>query len=375
MVHLLVTNDFPPKVGGIQSYLWELWRRLPADDFVVFASAYEGSEDFDRAQPFRVVRSKDWWLLPKPSVIREVKELIREVGASFVVLDPPLPLGLIGPHLGVPYWLAAHGAETIIPANLPVSATAIARVMKHSCGLIGSSDYVPDIARRWSTMRNKTVVSIPPGVDVSRFKVFDDEEKRSIRMGLGLPVESPLIVSVSRLVKRKGFDRVIQAADQLADKYPGLTVAIAGTGRDEDRLQAIAAKSRARVVFLGRVSDADLPGVYGCGDVFAMACHDRWMGLEREGFGIVFVEAAAAGVPVVAGLSGGSHEAVADGQTGFVVPKPVGATQVAEAIDAVLRDPEKAASMARAGRNRVEEQFSYESLARSLQQVLASTPV
>jgi phosphatidylinositol alpha-1,6-mannosyltransferase len=122
MPHLLVTNDFPPKIGGIQSYLWELWRRLPAGEVTVFTTAHRGADVFDKAQPFRIVRSKSAVLLPNRLLARRIRRLAAEVGAKAVVLDPVLPLGLIGPRLGLPYAAVLHGTEITVPGRLPAGA-------------------------------------------------------------------------------------------------------------------------------------------------------------------------------------------------------------------------------------------------------------
>jgi phosphatidylinositol alpha-1,6-mannosyltransferase len=162
-------------------------------------------------------------------------------------------------------------------------------------------------------------------------------------------------------VPRKGFDVVIDAISSL----PGVQLAIAGAGRDRKRLEK---RAGGNVRFLGRVSDADLPRLYACADVFAMCCRDRWNGLEAEGFGIVFLEAAACGVPAVAGRSGGSHEAVADGETGFVVnPRDVG--EVCAAIARLVEDDELRARMGAAARRRALDEFAYDRLANRLEPV------
>jgi phosphatidylinositol alpha-1,6-mannosyltransferase len=181
---------------------------------------------------------------------------------------------------------------------------------------------------------------------------------------MGLPA-GPLVLSVSRLVPRKGMDTLIEAAARLASsgRHPQLTVAIAGSGRDRPRLDRLIKRTGAPVLLLGRVPSPDLPGLYACADVFALCCRARWGGLEQEGFGIVFLEAAAAGIPSVAGDSGGSAEAVIDGQTGFVVADPSDATAVADAIDRLVGDPGLASRQGQAARQRAETDFAYDLLA------------
>ena len=210
------------------------------------------------------------------------------------------------------------------------------------------------------------VVTVPPGVDVNRFVPLDEGQRRVARSRFGLPATGPLVVSVSRLVPRKGFDTLIRAAARLGTAHPGLTVAIAGSGRDEARLRRLATESGASVAFLGRVPDEDLPTLYGAADVFAMLCRSRWGGLEQEGFGIVFLEAAACAVPQVAGASGGAAEAVVDGETGLVIDPPEDVQAVADAIDSLLADPERSRALGQAARRRVEAELTYDALASRL---------
>jgi phosphatidylinositol alpha-1,6-mannosyltransferase len=180
------------------------------------------------------------------------------------------------------------------------------------------------------------------------------------------------VVSVSRLVPRKGMDVLIDAAVSLHDARPDLTVAIAGGGRDWDRLAGRVAEHSAPVRLLGAVPDTDLPRLIGAADIFAMLCRNRWLGLEQEGFGIVFLEAAAAGVPQIAGASGGACEAVRNGETGLVVRRPTDAGAVARSITRLLDDPELRSKMGAAARHRAEASFDYDRLAPRLASVLAS---
>src|SRR5262245_58694355 len=303
--HLLVTNDFPPKHGGIQAYLWELWRRLPPGDVTVLTTPHPDAATWDAEQPFRVVRDRDRVLLPTPPLAQRITKLAREVGAELVVLDPALPVGLLGPRLSLPYGLVIHGAEVTVPGRLPVSQQVMRSVLRGAEIIVAAGGYPAFEARR--AARGPLPITVaPPGVDASRFRPLDDTERRAVRCRFGLDTEARLVVGVSRLVPRKGFDTLIRAASRLAATRPDLEVAIVGGGRDRARLERIATEQQAPVRFLGRVPDADLPSVYGAADVFAMLCRDRWAGLEQEGFGIVFLEAAACGVAQLAGHSGGS---------------------------------------------------------------------
>lgn len=367
MTSLLVTNDFPPKLGGIQTYLHELWRRLPPDETTVLTTAYEGAAAWDAAQPFRVERVRQRVLLPTAAVVRRVDALAREVGADVIFVDPALPLGWIGPRLrAAPVVIVLHGAEVTLPGRLWPSRPLLARVLNGAAGVVAAGLY-PAREAEHAAGRALPGVVVPPGVDADRFRPpVDASERAALRRALGLDPDAPTVLGLSRLVPRKGFDVLVDAVARL----DGVTLAIAGAGRDRARLERRAARVGLgdRMCFLGRVPEADLPAVYGAADVFAMLCRDRWFGLEAEGFGIVFLEAAAAGVPVVAGRSGGSHEAVVDGETGFVV-EPRDVPGVAAALDGLLRDPARRAAMGRAARAKAEGEWSYAARAEPLRRL------
>ena len=376
MTHLLVTNDFPPKVGGIQAYLWELWRRFDPDTFAVLtAGSHPDAPAFDRAQAdrgIRIERVPHRVLAPTPHLVRRIRDTAHRIGAGLVVIDPVFPLGVIGPSLGLPYAVLIHGAEVAIPARLPVTRQVVAHVLRHSALVVSAGGYPAAAAAR--TLRRGSlppVVEVPPGVDLQRFRPLTPGERVRARADLGLPVDGPLVVSVSRLVPRKGMDVLIDAAVRLRPDVPGLTVAIAGRGRDSERLAARIAEHDAPVRLLGGLSDDDLPLLVGAADVFVMLCRNRWLDLEQEGFGIVFVEAAAAGVPQVAGASGGAGEAVEDGTTGLVVRRPTDVGSATRSIARLLSDPVLRSEMGAASRRRAEASFDYDRLAPRLAASLA----
>jgi phosphatidylinositol alpha-1,6-mannosyltransferase len=355
---LLVTNDFPPKHGGIQSVLWELWRRLPASETTVLTTPFRGSRVWDAEQDFRIERTRRPVLLPTPFVRRDVDELAREVAADVIFVDPMLPLGEIGPRLdSAPYVVIAHGAEVSMWGRVPPLNLFARRVLRDAAGVLAIGEY---------PLRESLAVAcgplpalvVPPGVDAGRFTPSDAETRAVTRKRFGLDPDRPVVLGLSRLVRRKGFDVLIRAVARLGDE---VQLAIGGAGRDERRLRSLAASERVPVHFLGRIDDADLPAVYGSADVFAMLCRDRWRGLEAEGFGIVFLEAAACGVPQIAGRSGGAHEAVSDGETGFVV-EPDDVDAVRQAIARLVDDEALRARMGAAARRRAVEEFSYERL-------------
>ncbi|MET0627225.1 MAG: glycosyltransferase family 4 protein [Acidimicrobiia bacterium] len=363
MSSLLVTNDFPPKLGGIQSYLHELWRRLPPDDTTVFTTRFHADLDWDAEQPFRVVRSRHSVFLPTRALAADVEALARDVRADVVFFDPWLPLGALAPRLrAAPYAIVVHGAEVTVPGRLPATRELGGRVLRGAAAVVAAGEYPAREATR-AARGALTGVVVPPGVDTTRFIPLDAAARAKARVGFGLDPDVPLVVGVSRLVPRKGFDGLIDAVDAL----PGVHLAIGGAGRDRSRLEARAARPGLadRVHFLGRVPDADLPALFGCADVFSMPCRDRWGGLEAEGFGIVFLEAAAAGVPAVAGRSGGSHEAVVDGVTGMVVEGRT-VDHLRDALGRLLADHDLRSAMGNAARDRAVREFSYDLLVERL---------
>ena len=361
MTSILATNDFPPKVGGIQSYLYELWRRLPPSATTVLTTRYAGDRAWDAGHPFRTERMRERFLLPTRAMAQRVDDLAREVRADVVFLDPMLPLGLIGPRLtAAPYVVIAHGAEVTVYGRLPVTRRRARRVLAGAAGIVAAGEYPAAMASRVVGRELPTIV-IPPGVDPERFRPLDPPARRAARLELGLDPDAPLVVGVSRLVPRKGFDVLLDAVEGL----DGVHVAVAGSGRDHGRLVRRARRLGGRATILGRVGDDVLPRLYAAADVFAMLCRDRWGGLEAEGFGIVFVEAAACGVPAIAGRSGGSHDAVVDGETGFVV-EPRDVRGVRDTIDRVLRDRALRTRLGEAARARAVGSLSYDALAQRL---------
>ena len=169
MTHLLVTNDYPPKIGGIQVYLWELWRRLPPDEVVVLTSPHAGAAEWDAQQPYRIRRVREPWLLPHPVMVRRIDALAAEVGADLVVLDPAVPLGIVGPSLQRPYGVVVHGAEVTVPGRLPVSGQVLGRVLR-GAQLVVAAGHYPAAEAEHAAGRPLPVVEVPPGVDISRFR-------------------------------------------------------------------------------------------------------------------------------------------------------------------------------------------------------------
>ena len=362
---LVVTNDFPPRVGGVQQYVWNLVSELPADKVAVMAPRWEGWREHDEALPFRVQRFPTTFMWPTRDVAGRTRDLIRQHGADVVFFGAALPLALLGRGLGrrgIPHVVATHGFE-YWTALTPVASAVLSSATSRADHVLAISRFTAGAIRQ--AVPSRVPLSLlPPGVDAERFHPdlpTSDRIRAKHRLG-----ERPLVVCVSRLVPRKGQDVLIKAMPAIMRRVPDAHLLVVGDGPDRARLQALAADApRGSVTFTGQVPDDELPAYHAAADVFAMPCRSRKAGLEVEGFGIVFLEAAACGKPTVAGDSGGAAEAVVDGETGLVVDgKHPGA--VAEAVSALLADPVRAEVMGKAGRARVERSFAWPLLAERL---------
>ena len=371
--HLLVTNDYPPKTGGIQVYLHELWRRLePGRAVVLTASSHRDAAAFDASSPVTVERVDASTLFaPTWGALRAIEAAIERHQPELVLLDPAWPLGLLGPRLSRPFGIVVHGAEVAIPGRIPVVASSLRYVLRRASVVVCAGGYPEAAARRNAAEYLAPVVRVPPGVDTSRFAPASATRRHDVRSAAGIADDALLVVSYSRLVPRKGMDTLVRAAARLAGAFPELVVAVGGEGRDRDRLERLATRLRAPVTFLGHVSDDALPDWLAAADLMVMDCRSRWLRLEQEGFGIVFVEAAASGVAQVAGRSGGSHEAVVAGVTGTIVDDPRSVEDLAGAISDLLIDPERRRAFGVASRQNALSVFDWDVLAARLSSRLA----
>ena len=363
---LLITNDYPPRVGGVQRTLHALVEQFPQDRVAVLAPNWEGWREHDAAQPYPIYRYPPTFLWPTPELGLRARSIVRETGAEVAVFGHTLPTALLGPGLaksGTPYVVGSHGAEywqALVPglAALTKRATSGASRVAVMCSAF--------VARTVRTVVNRDVpVSVLyPGADVERFRPDLDASEVRRRHGL---LDRPVVACVSRLVPRKGQDVLIRAMPAIRRRVPDAALLIVGGGEYAGELRRMARElgPDGSVFFTGEVSEGELPLHYAAGDVFAMPCRSRYLGLEVEGWGNVFLEAAACGTPCVAGDSGGAAEAVVDGETGLVVDgRHVG--QVAEAVAGLLDDPQRAARMGKAGRSRVERAHTWPVIAERL---------
>ncbi len=367
---LVVTNDFPPRQGGIQTFVAALLERRPPDSLVVLASDHAGSAGYDASLPYPVVRRPTGMLLPTRATARAAVDLVGRYGCDSAFFGAAAPLGLLAPTLrdaGVRHLVGAtHGHETGWVA-LPGSR----QVMQRIASGLDVLTYITEFTRSRlaPALAGRTrLEQLSPGVDVDRFTPAADGAVIRRRYGLG---EAPVVVCVSRLVARKGQDVLVRAWPQVLARHPGARLLLVGGGPDEAALRrAVAAGGLAdSVVLTGAVDAGELPAHYAAGTVFAMPCRTRRAGLDVEGLGMVYLEAAACGLPVVAGTSGGAPEAVQEGVTGHVV-EPRSADAVAGALIGLLDDPVRARAMGAAGREWVEQRWSWTTIAATFAELL-----
>jgi phosphatidylinositol alpha-1,6-mannosyltransferase len=408
---LIVTNDFPPRSGGIQSFVHALAATMPAGTVTVYAPAWAGAAEFDARQPFPVIRHPGSLMLPVPSVARRAVRILTERDCDTVLFGAAAPLGLLAPALrraGARRTVAiTHGHEAGWAA-LPGARWLLRRIGDQVDVVTYLGEYFrARLASALSPAAAARMVRLAPGVDTAAFRPGAGGAAIRARLGLG---NRPVVLCVSRMVPRKGQDTLIRAwprilaraggtaavAGTAAARAPGASAAAGGTvagqaagnpgptldgepvlllvgdGPYRGDLERLAGRIgvSGSVVFTGPVPWEELPAYYDAGDVFAMPCRTRRFGLDIEGLGIVYLEASAAGLPVVGGDSGGAPDAILDGETGFVVPGgSVGA--VADRVTSLLDDRARAAAMGERGAAWVDKEWRWELVAERLAKILA----
>jgi len=375
---LIVTNDFPPRRGGIQSFVHALATRLPADGVVVYAPAWDGAAAFDAQQPFPVIRHSGSLMLPVRPVARRAAALLAEHRCDTVLFGAAAPLGLLAPGL------RAAGARRIVGithgheagwAALPGARSLLRRIGEHTDALTYLGEYFRvRLARALTPQAAERLVRLAPGVDTTVFRPGPGGEAIRARLGLA---GRPVVLCVSRLVPRKGQDTLIRAwprvlAARAAAGGPAPALLIVGDGTYRKELDRLARRLgvAGSVRFTGPVPEADLPGYYAAADIFAMPCRTRRGGLDVEGLGIVYLEASAAGLPVIGGDSGGAPDAIEPGESGYVVPgRDLGA--LVSRLTALLADPAAAAAMGEKGQAWIHREWRWDLVAARLERILA----
>lgn len=374
---LLVTNDFPPRRGGIQSYLREFVDRLVASgshNVMVYAPKWKGAEVFDVAADeagYHVVRHPTTLMLPVPTVDTRMRRLIAEHDIDTVWFGAAAPLALLAPRArqaGATRVLASTHGHEVGWSMLPIARSVLRS--------IGDATDVVTFVSRYTRSRfapafgpAASLEYLPPGVDSDRFRP-DPAARAELRRRYQLG-DRPTVLCLSRLVPRKGQDMLIKALPAIRRHVDGAALVIVGGGPYLETLRKLAGDCGVadHVTFTGGVPGDELPAHHAMGDVFAMPCRTRGAGMDVEGLGIVFLEASASGVPVVAGDSGGASEAVQHNKTGLVIDGN-SVDEVAEAVTELLTDRDRAIAMGAAGRDWVTTQWRWDALAARLEALL-----
>jgi phosphatidylinositol alpha-1,6-mannosyltransferase len=372
---LIVTNDFPPRRGGIQSFVHALASRLPEGTVTVYAPSWVGAAAFDARQPFPVVRHPTSLMLPVPSVARRAARILDEHGCDTVLFGAAAPLGLLAPSLrraGARRIVAiTHGHEAGWAA-LPGARWLLRRIGDKVDVMTYLGEYFRvRLAGALSPQAAARMVRLAPGVDTAAFRPGAGGE--AIRQRLGIDRGRPVVVCVSRMVPRKGQDTLIRAWPQVMDRAPGEPVLLlVGDGPYRAELSRLAQRTGVTdsIRFTGPVPWEELPAYYDAADVFAMPCRTRRKGLDVEGLGIVYLEASATGLPVLGGDSGGAPDAIVNEETGYVLPGRDTAA-VAEGLIEMLDDPIGAAAMGDKGLAWVEREWNWDRVTERLTEILA----
>ena len=370
---LLVTNDFGPRAGGIETFVMGLLERVPKGEVIVYTSHQSSTGEYDRRwrdeYGVEVVRDKSSILLPTPRVIRNLQKLIDERNLSTVWFGAAAPLGVSARWLrraGAQHIVAlTHGHEVWWSKVWPFS-WAISEIARSVDVVTYLGDFTHQaIARRFKD-KNK-LTKIAPGIDTEHFRPLDGRELRE-KYGIA---DRATIVSVGRLVHRKGQDRLVEAMPLVLKEIPEAHLVFIGEGPHRKRLDELVKKFKLEnhVTFIGRIQYSDLPRHFSLGDIFAMPSRSRLFGLEVEGLGIVYLEASACGLPVVGGNSGGAPDAVKEGITGFVVDGNK-LPEIADRIITLLKDDELRNQMGNAGRSWAMEEWQWTRWSQAFNQVL-----
>jgi phosphatidylinositol alpha-1,6-mannosyltransferase len=371
--HLFVTNDFPPKLGGIESYLINLCKGFEPEDIAVVAPAREGFERVDEELPYEVIRLPGSYLRATKSVHQAIGEVMRDLEVDVVHYLAALPLGRLGPRLrketGVPYTVVAHGTgEILLPARVPFARQALRNVLIGADMVYPVSEFTRGAVDRVTKGRAKTSI-LSPSIDIERFSLEVSGADLRVEWGFG---SGFVVLFLSRLVKRKGADTLLRAIASAKRLY----AVIGGDGPERAALERLARELGIadRVRFVGMVPEERLPEYYAAADAFCMPCSTRYGGLDTEGFGVVYLEAQASGIPCIAGRCGGSAEAVEDGVTGIVIDEPTPRKLAIKLVE-LRRDPGLCAKLGGAGRARMEMEFAPEIAAERLEETLGVAAV
>ena len=374
---LIVTNDFPPRTGGIESFVLAMASRMPPESVVVHTARQDGDSAFDATLPFEVVRDRSPIMLPTPAIARRSAALARSRGCDRVWFGAAAPLALMAPTLrraGVTRVVATTHGHEIWWSSVPGARRLLRAIGERTDVLTYLGEYCRErIARPLTPAARARMVQLTPGVDDTAFR--PDCGGAVVRERHGL-VGRPVVVCISRMVPRKGQDVLVRAMPELKRLVPGVALLLVGDGPHRGAVEKLVATLGLAddVVLAGRVPWADTPAYFDAGDVFCMPTRTRLWGLEPEALGICYLEAAATGLPVVAGDSGGAPDAVLEGENGYVVDGRSPSAVAARCAELLL-DPVLSQRFGARGRAWVAERWRWDDLAVRLQRLLAGQPV
>ena len=375
---LLLTPDFPPVLGGISNYLFNVYRQLDLRQTTLIAPQHPGAERFDSAQAYSAVRFRSAFDIPGVRgawqvwrMYREAEKLVKQ-NRDLVLhcghVNAAIAVRKLKRRYGIPYLLWTHALE-IMDEWLQAS---IFPVMLDADLLITNSEFTRAFVASAGVPQSR-IVKIRPGADPTHFRPGLDCRELAQRLGV---YGRPTLLTVARIVKAsryKGHDVVLRALAAVKRAVPDVAYVIVGEGDDLDYLDRLARECGVRedVIFAGRISDQELPLLYNLCDAFIMCSredHTR-RGILAEGFGLALLEASACGKPVIAGRSGGVPDAVQDGITGLLV-NPIDSEAVAVAIVKVLREAGVANTMGENGRTWVESEMNWTRAADEFEQAM-----
>ena len=372
---LVITNDFPPRPGGIQTFGYELVRRFEPGQVSVLTSSWDGATEFDAAQKFMTVRAKTKTLLPDKRTLAMAREIIIANNVTRVLFGAAAPLGLLAPSLrklGVKNIVGMTQGHEAGWAMTPGMKQALRKIGNDVDYLTYISEYTHEkISRALSPSAASNMRRVVPGVNTTEFSPTNLTAGSTLRSSIGW-ANRPVIVCVSRLMTRKGQDQLIQALPQVLKVVPMASLIIVGDGPYRKHLEKLTADLglRDNVHFTGKVDQAQLANWYAAGDVFAMPCRTRVGGWDVEGLGIVFLEASATGLPVIVGNSGGAVDAVLEGETGFLVDGN-DLSEIRDRLIELLTNQDLAKRMGSAGRNWVAQEWTWEHSFKRLESLLS----
>jgi phosphatidylinositol alpha-1,6-mannosyltransferase len=361
---LVITNDFPPRPGGIQTFGYEIVRRFDPESVTVLTSDWEGAAEFDAAQDFKIVRANTQTLVPSKSTLSMAREIVVAENITRVLFGAAAPLGLLASSLrklGVQNIVGMTQGHETGWAMTPGTRQALRKIGNDTDYLTYISEYThKKIAKALSPAAAARMRRIVPGVDTTEFSPANLSSGNQLRTELGW-TDRPVIVCVSRLMARKGQDELIRALPKIHQTAPNASLIIVGDGPYRKDLERLVKKLGLEIFvhLTGKVSQTELSKWYAAGDIFAMPCRTRMGGWDVEGLGIVFLEGSATGLPAIVGDSGGAVDAVIDGETGYLVDG-TNTAEIADRIAYLFANPEVAKKMGEAGRNWVTQEWTWD---------------